>query len=85
MEIELSGPNLDSDIDEALFQRWKSIMSEPERKTYRALHDLINDEVGTIDSKMLARACGTSSNNLFKVILPRLRSLGLCEFGDDDD
>lgn len=85
MEIELSGPNLDADIDEALFQRWKPFMSEPERHTYRILHELINDGVGTIDFKMLAHACRTSRNNLFKVILPRLRSLGLCEFGDDDD
>ena len=85
MEIELSGPNLDENIDEALFQRWKPLLSAQEQKTYRTIHELINDGVGVIDAKTLARAIGTSRNNLFAVVLPRLRSLGLAEFGADDD
>lgn len=85
MEIELSGQYLDEQIDETLWKRWKPLLSAPEQKTYRVLHDLINDGVDVVDAKMLALECGTSRNNLFKVILPRLRSLGLCEFGSDDD
>ena len=85
MEIELGGQYLDEQIDEALFKRWKELLSPQEQKAYRVLHDLITDEVGVIDAKALARAIGTSRNNLFNVVLPRLRSLGLCQFGSDDD
>lgn len=85
MEIELSGPNLDEQIDEELFARWKPLLNKEEQHVYRTLHDLINDGFAGLDAKMLARECRTTRNHLFTVVLPRLRSLGLCEFGSDDD
>jgi hypothetical protein len=85
MQIELSGPNLEENIDEKVFLRWMPFLSAKEREAYRKMHELIADGVGEIDARMLADACGTSRNNLFKVILPRLQSLGLCYFGSDDD
>lgn len=84
MEIELSG-NIDETIDEALFKRWSDYLDRLEQKTYRVLHELINDGHDVIDARVLAREVGTSRNKLFGTILPRLQSLGLLYFGSDDD